>query len=936
MRLTLRTLLAYLDRILDPADADELQHKVEESERASLLIQRIERVLHERSTEASDIYATRHGLNPNSVAEYLDNQMQPEHVAEFERVCLESDAHLAETAACHQILTKVLGQKAEVASTLRQRLYELPAQYGGTNEQEGPANGPLADAGSGTRDGATADVAGKQWRWDPSTAEPQRAAGPQSAQVAVTSKADGAMKSNGPVPGNGPVHGNGIVKAEATARAAATPPATKGAKPAWDADERWTTAPDYLKRPRRGWWQPWAIGLAILVLLAFAGLRGMGPLDATHPLAKSLGWERYLPGAAVVAQKDDVTTGNEAGLLTSPRPTRPSERDGDPSQSADTETDNDADGDGNQAVPAAADRPPAADRERVEQAEDANQGAGDQQDESTENGLANLSNDSPSVVAEDVESVSSIAAGAGDDANESPDAGSVADDQSSDESTSDDGGANPADAEVAASEETDAPLANDENVADQGVPRAEDPSAESPSAPDPPELINPLDSAVATNQNDPVELIPALPGRDDTPEEVSDPGALGAAEGQSPEAAVEPEKPVVTDVGRFLNEQQVLVHFDPKSESWMRMSAGTPLTVGQHLLSFPTFRPPIVLASGMQVTLIGATEMEVMPPAADQTPVFQLRYGRAAVATFTSAGTRLGVQWGQGRAGTITLDDMTTLALEVQQSYLPGADPAQPENQPHDLLFVYVMSGNAQWTSASGEAVALTAGKRMALVDNLGPQLVDVAELPLWIDGRDARPRDPIAAQDLAKRLAADRPVDLVLSELSVEKRVEQRSLALCCLAYLGQLDPLLAGFADEKLRAYWPMQYEVLAHLMNQGPESVARLKSALIQHHGQEDGQLMFEMLLGYTPQQLQDGSAEALVDHLNHPSNSVRFIANQTLRTISGLPTLYQAHGNERSRRTAVAKWRTHLQQGKISYATAPELVQLLNDAKTNSTP
>lgn len=113
MRLTLRTLLAWLDGVLPEGEQLEIGAKVSASAAATPLVERIRAAVGRPAVGAPRLDARGLADDPNSVAEYLDNTLPKDQLEGFERICIDSEMHLAEVAACHALLAELARDSAQ-------------------------------------------------------------------------------------------------------------------------------------------------------------------------------------------------------------------------------------------------------------------------------------------------------------------------------------------------------------------------------------------------------------------------------------------------------------------------------------------------------------------------------------------------------------------------------------------------------------------------------------------------------------------------------------------------------------------------------------------------------------------------------------------------------------------------------------------------------
>lgn len=387
---------------------------------------------------------------------------------------------------------------------------------------------------------------------------------------------------------------------------------------------------------------------------------------------------------------------------------------------------------------------------------------------------------------------------------------------------------------------------------------------------------------------------------------------LGAVDPDTPE---EPEPP--KRLGLTEGISQVLLRRQ-EDGTWRRLSRRSEVMPGDTLLSAPTYRPSLLLDSGVLLDLVDGSRIETSL-LGESTPAISITYGRAVLTNTSSQQHELAFAVGE-LSGRLTLQPGALLAVDIQRRFQPGIDP---RSQTTPLTGeCYAPQGGVEWV---GDSFAVQAGRMQTWQINSGvvdqPVALDVA--PPWIGELQLSTVDKEASPAVADYLTTDEPIWSQLTALSKSKRKEERALASIISVHVGRFDGLIQALRDDEQNLSWGSEIRALRFAMSSSTDLAKAVYQELATQHRAEVANDLFEMLCGYsaedvglTPEEWRLGAMRKLIDCLESDQLDYRVLANYNLEQITGRRGVFNPSGLSTSRKRDIRKLRDRLEKGELS--------------------
>jgi hypothetical protein len=370
-------------------------------------------------------------------------------------------------------------------------------------------------------------------------------------------------------------------------------------------------------------------------------------------------------------------------------------------------------------------------------------------------------------------------------------------------------------------------------------------------------------------------------------------------------------------LGRLISEREVLLRFDRQSQAWVRLTSRATVYPGDRLLSLPTYRSNLTLTAGVSMQLLGGTLVELLPPDSRGVPGVRLLDGRAILLTFGKPGAQIKL-WSGIRQGFVTFADPdSTLAVEVVRTRVDGSNP---EKEPATTAVnLYSTAGATAWSDEMHvQPQPLQAPSRMSFAATIESPAVEPAtadDFPAWIKTDERSAMEKRASVAVEETLEADRPISLGLKELAGDRRSEVSSLAVQCLAEIDEFESVVTALSDPGQRGAWNALVDSLRTAIARSPATAAKVRQAFEHHRGPE-GDELYRMLWGYSPDQLQTGAAAQLVKYLDHDDLDFRELAFWNLtRLVGASGHFYRPTDTAAKRLPALRAWKQKLDSGLL---------------------
>ena len=370
------------------------------------------------------------------------------------------------------------------------------------------------------------------------------------------------------------------------------------------------------------------------------------------------------------------------------------------------------------------------------------------------------------------------------------------------------------------------------------------------------------------------------------------------------------------------SEGSLLLIRDPDLDAWVLGKKGDVVAEESELICPPTFRDKLSIHEEVELTMVGPARM-TLRPSPGKAAELTLGYGRFLVSG--KVGDRqLMIRFGDTDSVLTLPTPASVAAIEVMSTRRPGIDPEDASGT-RRVIQVLATQGTPKWRSGNRPEVTLESGQLLTV--DLGNQvsLSDVSVIPAWSDEpvEVADSLESLARAGLLQLLRPDESIELSLREAMDFRRAEVGALAARTMLLLGRHDVYFGTegvFSQPKQRTYWQDHFAAMVRTIDRGPESAAAVRQSIMQMDGAQAAEI-YRLLWLFSDEQLAAGADEKLVKELDDSNMTIRVLASENLRQITGNLLNYRPETETPVRRAAdIKKWEVKLRKGEIRWTKA----------------